>query len=851
MSSVRLARVAALGSAILVALLVAPSSARAHGGGPFRAPGDVPAGAPPTDAPAPLPAPGHVIARLDDPAPAPGPAAPAPAGAPVPPPPPPPPDSAPGAPPSPIAPLPPLEPVPPNPGSPVGGARILPPPPPPPVMAIPDQPVVGPLLRAPGAASGPAPTARTRPPEPPPPDPEISGDVDHRDRKIPLGPSVPPPDPFDARAIAYRHDREVSGDGRIAEIRHIPQWVDVVDRRQLEEARPFSIADVVRREPNVMFADGASPFLAIPVIRGLSGERVKIETDGVWPSSQALGVAGGTLSLWDPESTERVEVYHGPGASLRGAEATGGVINVVPKRPHRHECLEAWGRLASGYASGDQRFRERAELEVGQGRIAALAGLTYEDHGDIDTAHGTLDPSTFNTWAGDLALDYFLDNQSTVGFTGQHVRVADIRSPIRGTGALAQPKYERTFLGMTLTSFGIGPVFHGTRLSFAFDDFLQNNDAQLLAPGVNGIQSADKVRRLDLRLQGSLYIWPCHNTWAELALAYAHTERTEAILPHVPARIAPPIEVNPQAVPGGPARGSVTYEVEEWILKGLIEDEWYEGCWDYHVGARADWHHLSDTRTGETRDQVLFGAAGGVVHQLSKCWSTYANASYGRRYPSLEELFAVSVLDGRIVYPDPNLSPETSFAAEAGIRGTVFNKYTWSADVFGHYLVDFIGRRPIGADDVWSNEGDVFLYGAESVASFRPDPCKCEGLEFFGSAGVTFSDRHALVDPMPLSGRLGTRWSNCVGCPDSCGFRRWFVEGALRGGLDQGFHPTDSDNAYLTADLLGGVGFSQGGRRAVQVTGGVTNLFDTWYREPFARLPATGRSLFLSVQWDF
>ena len=42
-----------------------------------------------------------------------------------------------------------------------------------------------------------------------------------------------------------------------------------------------------------------------------------------------------------------------------------------------------------------------------------------------------------------------------------------------------------------------------------------------------------------------------------------------------------------------------------------------------------------------------------------------------------------------------------------------------------------------------------------------------------------------------------------------------------------------------------------GGRRAIQATAGVTNLFDEDYNEPFAQLPAPGRSFFLSVQFDF
>lgn len=707
----------------------------------------------------------------------------------------------------------------------------------------------------------PAPTApsRARPAEPPPPDNEIEGwDLWHKDRSLPLPPPPPPPDPFDPRAIVFKHDREVSMDGRIKEVRRIPQWVDVLERRDIEEWRPLSFGELMRRFPNVMVADGGSPFLAMPVIRGLGGDRVKILTDGVWPSTQALGVAGSTLSLWDPESTERVEVYHGPGAYLRGADAGGGVINIVPRRPHRHECPTILGNVNTSYNSADQRFRERVSLEGGSGRVAALGGVTYEDHGDMTTPDGTLDPSTYSSIAADLALDYFLDNQSTIGFTGQYVKAQDIRGPLGGGDLYNQPSYERLFLGLTLSSAQLGPVFHGSRMSLSFDSFFQNDDQNTTLGGTNGIASTDKVKRFDFSLQGNLYILPCHDTWAELSVGYARLERTESILCRAegvgPARALydrwyPDATVTTLADPGVCVQGVATFEAEELRITGLIEDETHSGCWDVHLGARLDFHYISDTRTGEDSTDLLWGVAGGAARHVSDCWTVFGNASYGQRHPSLSELFSVAVLDGITVFPDPDLDFEQSLNGEIGVKASRFNLWSFQAAVYAHWIGDYIGRQDIGTDQVWSNVGDVVLYGSEVAGSYRPNPCTCEGLELFGTAGVTFSDDHAVVRPMPLHGRAGARLSNCY--EPKCGVRRWFVEAAARGGLDQGFSPDDSGDSFVTAEILGGVGWSFGNRRALWATLGVMNLLDESYTEPLARLPALGRSVLFSVSFDF
>jgi len=105
------------------------------------------------------------------------------------------------------------------------------------------------------------------------------------------------------------------------------------------------------------------------------------------------------------------------------------------------------------------------------------------------------------------------------------------------------------------------------------------------------------------------------------------------------------------------------------------------------------------------------------------------------------------------------------------------------------------------------------------------------------------------VRDSPLTGRVGARLSTCVGGPGTCGMRRWFVEAAVRGGTHSGYRA--DDDAYATAEVLGGVGFSRGGRRAIWATLGATNLFDEDYTEPFSRLPAAGVGLIASLQFDF
>src|SRR5262249_50269073 len=213
--------------------------------------------------------------------------------------------------------------------------------------------------------------------------------------------------------------------------------------------------------------------------------------------------------------------------------------------------------------------------------------------------------SSFTRWSADLAVDYFLDNRSTIGFTGEWVRADDVKTPGVGGDTFSQPRYERKFFGLTLSSFDVGPVFRGTRLSIAFDQFFQGDDATSSMSLVSGLSTEDKVSRFNFHLQGNLYVLACHDTYAEVSFGYAHVNRREeVIVPLRPTSLASEAldRVFPNAVPGQPVPGVAHYTADEWDLKVLLTDEVHDPCWDQYIGVRLDWYHLDDTRSGENKD---------------------------------------------------------------------------------------------------------------------------------------------------------------------------------------------------------------------------------------------------------
>lgn len=147
--------------------------------------------------------------------------------------------------------------------------------------------------------------------------------------------------------------------------------VSVITREDMDRHLVDNMRDLVRYEPGVSVTSspgrwGQDGFN----IRGLGGNRVRIEIDGV-PVSDAYSF-GSMLSagrnMVDLDSLKRVEIVRGPASSLYGSDALGGVVSYVTKDPadflrngERHyfsvkgqyDSVDRGSATSATYAGGD------------------------------------------------------------------------------------------------------------------------------------------------------------------------------------------------------------------------------------------------------------------------------------------------------------------------------------------------------------------------------------------------------------------------------------------------------------------------------------------------------------------
>jgi iron complex outermembrane receptor protein len=110
--------------------------------------------------------------------------------------------------------------------------------------------------------------------------------------------------------------------------------VTILDEEKLtHDVRP-SIGETLASQPGVS-ASSFGPTASRPILRGLSGERVRILVDGIGSLDLSASDPDHAVAI-NPLTAERIEVLRGPSALLFGSSAIGGVVNVIDTRIPRH-----------------------------------------------------------------------------------------------------------------------------------------------------------------------------------------------------------------------------------------------------------------------------------------------------------------------------------------------------------------------------------------------------------------------------------------------------------------------------------------------------------------------------------
>lgn len=183
----------------------------------------------------------------------------------------------------------------------------------------------------------------------------------------------------------------------------------------LQRTLASNIAQTLGQEPGV--AVRFNGVATMPVIRGLTGDRILVLQDGE-RTGDLSSAAPDHANTVDPLSASRVEVVRGPASLLYGNNALGGVVNVIsndiPTSVPSH--LEGyWGAIAESGAPGGSTTLSLTTRLGDSWALTARGGMHSAEALRVGGG-ATLDNTQSRNWTGTAGLGY-IGARATAGFS--------------------------------------------------------------------------------------------------------------------------------------------------------------------------------------------------------------------------------------------------------------------------------------------------------------------------------------------------------------------------------------------------------------------------------------------------
>ncbi|HEY6510281.1 MAG TPA: TonB-dependent receptor, partial [Vicinamibacterales bacterium] len=180
------------------------------------------------------------------------------------------------------------------------------------------------------------------------------------------------------------------------------QPTTVLAGQELTKQLGSSLGSTLENQPGLA-SRSFGPTPARPVIRGLDGDRVLILQDSQRMGDLSSQSADHGVTV-NPASSQRIEVVRGPATLLYGANAIGGLVNVITEQIPTRPMTGASGNMTFEAATATKEGGGAGEMFWGNGRVALQLGGGGRRTGDVATPEGDVDNSQSRSGFGTVGL---------------------------------------------------------------------------------------------------------------------------------------------------------------------------------------------------------------------------------------------------------------------------------------------------------------------------------------------------------------------------------------------------------------------------------------------------------------
>lgn len=649
----------------------------------------------------------------------------------------------------------------------------------------------------------------------------------------------------------------------------VPTTVDVIDREQLDDRLIRDIKDLVRYEPGVSVTSTSGRFNALSGfrIRGLDGNRVLIQTDGI-PVSDNFGF-GSYLSanrnFVDLDTLKRVEIVRGPASSLYGSDALGGVVAFVTKDPsdYLEEGRDAYFGLKFGFESEWEGLFAGATAAFGGDRWSGMVAVGHRQGKETESQGENESVGASRTAPNPVSRDgrsllsklvYAPDENQRFKLTvegNEDYSSVDALSNLTAAILSQQGRDHQTRARVSL-EHEIDGLDAGFADSLRWQVYRQDSEStqrthELRSNNTRRVMDHNFDQRL-YGLQGTFYKAFStgaveHDLTYGLDASWSETREKRDGMTINLATGATSKMVGLEVFPVRDFPVSKTTKVGAYVQD---EIRFADGKLSLIPGVRVDYYRLDPTLDNifaednpgvavEGMDETSVSPKLGGVWRFAEGWSLFANYAHGFRAPPYGDVNVgfTNLTAGYTVIANPDLKPETSDGYELGLR---FANDAFYAGLTGYYndyrdfiesfvLVSMPPQTPLMVFQS-QNIADARIYGAEFKAGidFGVLSGRLEGWSLRGAVAYARGDNKTEDAPLnsvdPLRGTLGLAYDREAWGAELVGT---FAEKKKRPAEESYYRPA----GYGAVDLLAHWHFAPGAK----VNVGVLNLTDKKYTD--------------------
>ena len=220
-------------------------------------------------------------------------------------------------------------------------------------------------------------------------------------------------------AYSIELDTVVVSSGDDSSLADVAQPVLVLDEQDLAQNPGASLGTLLEQQPGISNAS-FGPGVGRPVLRGMSGSRVKMMVNG-HDTADLSAMSSDHAPMAEAANAHQVEVIQGPATLMFGGGAIGGVVNVLDNKIARQPRTELEGHVTARASSNDSGRELSAELNGGNGRYAWHIGGFDKSSDDYQAADSeTVNNSDTDGKGLSLGLSRTDETKGFIGFSIFH-----------------------------------------------------------------------------------------------------------------------------------------------------------------------------------------------------------------------------------------------------------------------------------------------------------------------------------------------------------------------------------------------------------------------------------------------